>query len=236
MQRQNRYAHVLWVLAMLAVPAHAGSIAADIPASSLMLEDPLRRAHVGDAQLSSAARHVLDWVVHSHDNEAMPFMIIDKKAARAFLFDDTGRLLGESPVLLGSAKGDDSSPGVGDRKLADIRAHERTTPAGRFVASLAVNLHGEDMLWVDYATAISLHRVVTSNAKERRAQRLATPTPTDNRISYGCINVPVPFFETMVSPAFKSTNGVVYVLPETKSPAEVFGSYEISSAATMLPD
>ena len=36
----------------------------------------------------------------------------------------------------------------------------------------------------------------------------------DNRISFGCINVPLAFFENVVSRAFKDTTGVVYVLPE----------------------
>ena len=53
--------------------------------------------------------------------------------------------------------------------------------------------------------------------EERRAQRLATPTPLDNRISYGCINVPVNFFKRVIGPAFKGTNGIVYVLPESRT-------------------
>ena len=53
--------------------------------------------------------------------------------------------------------------------------------------------------------------------------RLATATIDDNRISYGCINVPLPFFEGVILPLFKQTNGVVYVLPEVKPLAQVFG-------------
>ena len=102
---------------------------------------------------------------------------------------------------------------------------ERTTPAGRFVASLGYNVHGKDVLWVDYATAVSLHRVITTNPKERRLQRLASPTPLDHRISYGCINVPAKFYDNVVSPAFTGTYGIVYVLPETRSNSETFASY-----------
>jgi len=71
-----------------------------------------------------------------------------------------------------------------------------------------------------------MHRVITSNPKERRLHRLATPTPKDNRISYGCINVPVVFYETVVRPAFTGTEGIVYVLPEVRSMREVFSSYD----------
>lgn len=186
-----------------------------------------RRANFEQEQASAAARHVADWVVDSADNHNLPFLIVDKTQAKVFVFDAGGRLRGAAPALLGLAVGDDSVPGIGERKLSSIRPEERTTPAGRFVASLDRNLHGEEILWVDYDAAISLHRVVTSQPKERRAQRLATPTPLDNRISYGCINVPAPFYDNVVSPAFTGTDGIVYVLPETRSAREVFGSYDV---------
>jgi hypothetical protein len=99
------------------------------------------------------------------------------------------------------------------------------------VASLDHNLKGGPILWVDYESAISMHPVITSNVQERRAQRLASPTPMDNRISYGCINVAPEFFKNIVSAAFARSNGIVYVLPETRSAAEVFGSYDVLERA-----
>ena len=92
-------------------------------------------------------------------------------------------------------------------------------------------MRGEDVLWVDYDTATSMHRVLTTNPKERRAQRLASATPLDNRISYGCINIPVKFYENVVRPAFTGTQGIVYVLPETKTARQVFASYEVDEPA-----
>ena len=73
--------------------------------------------------------------------------------------------------------------------------------------------------------------MITSNPKERRLQRLSTPTPLDNRISYGCINVPAKFFENVVHPAFTGTNGIVYVLPETRLPRALFASYDVDPPA-----
>jgi hypothetical protein len=220
--RRISYVALVWALAGISLQVHAGGIAADSPASIAVAGSPSLRAQFGAEQPSPDARRVADWVLRSGDNQGMPFMIVDKKAARVFLFTTAGELLGESPVLLGSAKGDDSAPGIGDRKLSEIRANEKTTPAGRFVSSLGLNLQGKEILWVDYDAAISLHRVVTSNAKERRAQRLSTASSADNRISYGCINVPAPFFDTVVAPVFKLSSGVVYVLPEVKALGEVF--------------
>ncbi len=47
----------------------------------------------------------------------------------------------------------------------------------------------------------------------------------DNRISFGCINVPIPFFENIVSRAFTGTGGIVYVLPDVRTLRSVFTAY-----------
>lgn len=165
---------------------------------------------------SEDARRVADWVVQSGDHQSMPFAIVDKVDARVFVFDAQGRLRGAAAALLGLAKGDGSVPGIGNRPMSSIRPEDRTTPAGRFVASLARNIYGKEILWVDYENSISMHPVITSNPKERRAERLATATTKDNRISYGCINVPARFFKDVVHTTFTGTSGIVYVLPETR--------------------
>lgn len=193
----------------------------------------LKRARFGASIPSDEARQLADWILASNNNRRLPFLIVDKKQAVVYAFHADGLLQGMAPVLLGSAVGDDSVPRIGQRKLSAIRPDERTTPAGRFVAALDRNLHGAEILWVDYNAAISLHRVVTSVAKERRAQRLTSPTPLDNRISFGCINVPVEFFDQVIRHAFKGTNGIVYVLPETRPAHEVFGSRKLDERAPL---
>lgn len=192
-------------------------------------------ADFGSERPSADALHVANWAVHSTDHRAMPFVIVDKRDSRVFVFDGQGRLLGAAPALLGLAQGDHSVPGIGTRKMSTIRPEERTTPAGRFVASMERSLHGDEILWVDYDAAVALHRVIATAPKERRLQRLASQTPADRRITYGCINVPVKFFEQVVIPAFKGGSGIVYVLPETLGPAEVFGSYDIDQNGAARP-
>ncbi len=192
-----------------------------------------KRANFEQEVPSREARQVADWVVDSSDNQSLPFVIVDKVNAKVFVFNPGGVLQGATPALLGLASGDDAVPDIGKRPLSKILPEERTTPAGRFVATLDQNLRGKEILWVDYDTAISLHPVVTSNPKERRAQRLTTATTLDNRISYGCINVPAKFFMNVVRPFFTGTNGIVYVLPEKKSPQEVFASYDVEERARM---
>lgn len=184
----------------------------------------LAQADFARERPSPDARRMADWIVESGDSEGMPFVIVDKVDARVFVFDTGGRLQGASPALLGLAKGDDSVPGIGSRKLSSILPEERTTPAGRYLAARGRNLQGGDIIWIDYQNAVSLHPVVTSNAKERRAQRLASASPRDNRISYGCINVPATFYAGVIGPAFQHSSGIIYVLPETRALDTVFAA------------
>ena len=181
-----------------------------------------KRANFLEEAASNDTRLVANWVVDTGDNRNLPFIIVDKKDTKVLVFDGRGNLLGATAALLGLARGDDSVPGIGDRELSDIRPQERTTPAGRFVASLGHNLGPRDILWVDYSAAISLHRVLAANTKEHRLQRLAAASPLSHRITFGCINVPVKFYDRIVHPAFTGTNGIVYILPEIKSIPEIF--------------
>ena len=180
---------------------------------------------------SAAARGIADWVVDSRDNAGLPFVIVDKVGAHVFVFDAHGLLQGGAPALIGLATGDDSVPGIGQRALATIRPQERTTPAGRFVASLERSLKGDEILWVDYDDGVALHPVIATVAKERRLERLASPVASEHRITFGCINVPVAFFGKVVAPLFRGKRGgVVYVLPEQHAARDVFGSYEVAPA------
>jgi hypothetical protein len=175
---------------------------------------------------SADVHYVAEWVLHSADNGTLPFVIVDKVVSRVYVFDAQGRLLGAASALVGLASGDESVPGIGSRKMSTIKPEERTTPSGRFMASMERSLHGDEILWVDYDAAIALHRVIATVPAERRLQRLASGAPSDHRITYGCINVPVKFFDHVVLPAFRGRKGIVYILPEQRSAREVFGPRE----------
>lgn len=184
---------------------------------------------------SADARLLADWVVQQRDNRGHPFAILDKRDARVFVFDHLGRLIDSSPVLLGAAAGDDSVAGIGSRPIAQVRPEERTTPAGRFASRPGRNALGEDVVWVDYDAAVSMHRVRLVDPAERRLERLASPDPAQRRISYGCINVPVEFFDTVIQPLLGARQGVVYVLPDTKEVREVFAGVAHDSSVSPRP-
>jgi hypothetical protein len=181
---------------------------------------------------SEAAKRVAEWVAASKDNLVLPWAVVDKSNAALFLFDPKGKPLGAVPVLTGIALGDEASPGVGTKKLADLGPAEKTTPAGRFLAKFGLPVGRERVLWVDYATSVALHPIPRDvGAKERRRERMLSPTPDDNRITFGCINVPKAFYNAVLSPLFRKKGGYVYVLPDTKPLEEVFPRLRIQTVA-----
>ncbi|MBC5782078.1 hypothetical protein H8N03_03920 [Ramlibacter sp. USB13] len=180
---------------------------------------------------SADARLVANWVVATGDAKKHAFVVVDKKDARVYVFGRDGRLRDSAPALLGSAHGDDSFPGIGDKPLELVRPEEKTTPAGRFVAEPGLNASHEDVVWVDYDAAVSMHRIRPTVASERRLERLASLTVDDNRISFGCINLPVRFYEDVVSPTVRKEGAVIYVLPDTKTVQQVFGAFDVTDPA-----
>jgi len=171
---------------------------------------------------SEPASRMIAWIAAEHDNGGLPYVVIDKQAASLLLFSGKGDFMGVTPVLLGVGIGDDSSPGIGAKDLADIGPAERTTPAGRFVAKFGRAFGRQRVIWVDYSNSVALHAVITTHKSEHRVERLLSPSPDDNRISFGCINVGTKFYTRTLTPAFQKKGGVVYILPDTKSLDDVF--------------
>jgi len=174
--------------------------------------------HVSDTVIELAG-----WVVATRDSQGHPFAIIDKGAAQILVFGPDGRLRGAAPGLLGSAIGDHTAPGVAGLALREIPGEDRTTPAGRFVGGFGQSIDAGRVLWVDYESAVSIHPLI-DGPSERRGERLASPSPDDNRITHGCINVSPEFYEGIIRPTFER-GGVFYILPDRASLAETFPEF-----------
>ena len=144
--------------------------------------------------------------------------------------EDARKYLRVSTVIAPMTGIDARRMGKGDKMLVPntapmsaIPPQKRITPAGRYVSRLAIDSHGKELLVIDYDASLSLHPVVKGTPLEHRAQRLASTTSEDNRISFGCINVPPAFYANVVSPALTNTRGIVYILPETSPAGQLFG-------------
>ncbi|UXH77754.1 hypothetical protein [Roseateles amylovorans] len=193
-------------------PAHlqvrADGVAHTAPAPGM------RQVDFRGVTVSESARQMAQRAFESGDAKNLPFAVVDKKEARLLVFSADGRLVGGTPALLGLARGDDVAPDVGRMVATGIPPALRTTPSGRYDTQPGVNLKGEAVIWVDYDAAFAIHRLRPSPAVERRAERLASASPDDNRISLGCVIVTGDFFDRVVRPVLGQGAAVVYVLPE----------------------
>ena len=225
-------APLLLALAVAAVPCwatakHAEHATAGKKAAPKKAHGPL--ADMKNVEAGKDVVQLANWVSYTYDSQHRPFVIVDKKAARMYVFDGWGRLWSHAPVLVGSAVGDDTAPGVGSKRLAQLKPGEKTTAAGRFEARPGKDNHGANVIWIDYDAALSMHAVASVSASERREERLATPEPDDNRISNGCINLPPKFFNGVLWPTVQRSGAIVYVLPETRTIARQFGAYDVTA-------
>lgn len=223
--------HILVALAGLALTVPVCARAADSlqPLGSTSSQ-PGSIGTESEASQSAAAMRVADWIAASGDNGSLPYIVLDKKTASLLLFNAKRKLLGRAPVLIGIAPGDDATPGVGRKKLAEIGPAEKTTPAGRFLAKYGWAAGRQRVLWVDYADSVALHPIPKDASKnEHRRQRMLSATADDNRITFGCINVPMTFYSKRVRPLFQKKGGYVYVLPDTKPLEVVFPSLRVQA-------
>lgn len=219
------------VLAVVLPPAYL-HFAPKQQAKAPVAAAPLRAHRAADLRgepASDDVRRLAAWIADSGDNGTHAFAILDKQQARVFLFEPDAHLRAAASALLGSWKGDDTVPGVGDKPIKDVLPEEKTTPAGRFVAKVGESSsRGEDVVWVDYDAAVSMHRIIKV---PERLKAMATPDVHDNRMSFGCINLPDAFYEGQLRPAIDRSGLIVYVLPETRPIAKTFASfYEVDAA------
>ncbi|WP_425481949.1 hypothetical protein [Lysobacter panacisoli] len=175
-------------------------------------------------EVSGTVIELAGWVVATRNSEGYPFAIMDKAAAQILVFGGDGRLRGAAPGLFGSAVGDHAAPGIAGLALREIPGRDRTTPAGRFVGGFGPSTDAGRVLWVDYDSAVSMHPTATGVPAEKRPERLASPTPDDNRVTHGCINVAPEFYEQIIRPTFER-GGVFYILPDRDSLEETFPEF-----------
>lgn len=190
---------------------------------------------VPSVALSPTAARVAAWIAAEGDNHALPYIIIDKPAARLFLYDAKGAFVGDAPVLIGIAPGDDATPGIGAKSLAEIGPAEKTTPAGRYLAKFGLAAGRQRVLWVDFATSVALHTIPTGAPKEQRTKRMLSPEIDDNRITFGCINVPKAIYGRDISPMFAKKGGYVYILPDTNPVESYFPRLHAFAAPPIAP-
>lgn len=201
------------LLSLPAMARNAQPLPVAMPEASAALAAPALPAS-SPAPLSQAAAELLSWIAQTGNHAGAPYVVVDKRQARMWVFDAQHRLLGASPALLGLTVGDREAADITQRDVTRLSKDARITPAGRFASEPGVNLQGEDVIWLDYAAGLALHRVRPGLAQASRLQRLAAEVASAQRVSMGCVVLPVAFYERVLRPVLGQGAGVVYVLPE----------------------
>ena len=185
------------------------------------------RADFGAIMPTVTAAWVADRVVGNKDAQGKPFIIVDKPAATAYVFDGDGKIIAASPILIGAARGDVLPQSAINKTVDQTLQSEKVTPAGRFGARVEVDAaYGTSLRFLDLpGSYLAMHKTYLDTPSERRQQRLDTVSPEDNRISYGCINVDAKFYKNIIEKNFGKTGGTMYITPDVQTLEQTFQSF-----------
>lgn len=152
--------------------------------------------------------------VNNNKTGNKPYAIISKTDLKYYLFDKNHKLIKSLPILIGADIGDKGNPYPLSEEKGQVKLKVKTTPAGEGVYGKAMtdqksinsfgkygalpmnynNLPVNEVYYYDpnkkkYTSRelVATHGVYKPD-EIRRMKALITPTITDNRISYGCIN------------------------------------------------
>lgn len=142
------------------------------------------------------------------------YVVLDKEKASATLYNFNGEKMDSYEIGTGSQKGDALNNGYGKNGVKS-----QTTPAGEYkIRSRGGHGYGKFIFDMgdEYTTKgsgliIAMH-IIPEQCKVQRAPLFNNGTPSDNRMSAGCINFQVEDFKKMAENVRVGTK--VYVLPE----------------------
>lgn len=126
-----------------------------------------------------------------------PLIIADKASGTLSIYRPENKSIISNPALFGQEIEDNLS-----MSSFDIGTSRKVTPAGTFIAEKAYSskmhepiiifIHGKKQL-------LAIHPIYLGKPNERRIERIQSLSSEDNRISNGCINVLVDFFNVLYS-------------------------------------
>jgi len=142
-----------------------------------------------------------------------PILIADKTNGKLTLhFPNTDEEI-STPALYGKVKSD-----IYDIKVYNGEVKKNNiTPSGEYTVTKAYSdKYNRPMLVfiVGKKRLVSIHPVYLGSPKQKRSERLKTSTPSDNRITGGCINVPDEFYYKYLDNLPNGTN--LYIKNETE--------------------
>lgn len=217
-------------------PANIPVQTVNLPVTTYTVKQTVERPKVDfkEVAVPGYIQQVADNRMRAHPNK--PIVIVDKQMGLTYMIDANGVLAGKSASLTGKTKGDFRSEEA--KKTASVESiaeKDKVTEAGMFEGALKKSEdYGRVITLQEFNNySVALHQTYLKKPAERRQERLESATPEDNRISFGCINVPNEFMQNVVlkSIPYGMTRFPIVVIPESKSiqafwPSEDFASSE----------
>jgi len=155
-------------------------------------------------------------------NETEPWLLTDKPNSRIYVIDEEGKEIADTTVCLGATKGE--MPNTADLE-GNRYTETTTTPAGKHTLGTEITISKEDSIlyggkvisidgtyYAPNSTIAALH-VVYPLELELREAAIRTPNPDDNRVSWGCINVPKAFWDKYIAP-YIHKGSTIYITPD----------------------
>jgi hypothetical protein len=218
-------------------PANTQIHTVNIPVTTYTIKQTVERPKVDfkNVAVPGYIQQVADNRMRANPNK--PIAIVDKQMGLTYVIDANGVLAGKSASLTGKTKGDVRSEAA--KKTANVESiaeKDKVTEAGMFDASVKNVPHYGNVITLQIFDnySIAMHPTYLGAPAEQRQARLESATPEDNRISFGCINVPNEFMQNVVFKVIPK--GVksfpIVVIPESKSIQEFFPTEDFASSET----
>jgi hypothetical protein len=164
-----------------------------------------RTADTGGRVLAPNVQKVVDWI--ASQNRASEVSLVLDPASGKMLVLKGGKIVADAPALFGEL-------GV---QVVNGDYGRKATPAGKFaLKQVNDSEYGTTLEFLrpgDGSGYYAVHRVYLGDPKERREQRLASPSGADNNISFGCVNVSNDFYDNTLAKFDYSGSAYAYMLP-----------------------
>ena len=141
------------------------------------------------------------------------FVLIDKPTATGYIYDSTGRLINNFPVLLGRDKGDGVN--VVDGSKDKLSSSDRAiTSSGKFkltkegIQKADIVEYKDKIFLLKDGNGVAIH-ITYQGELEKRTKALNTKTISDNRQSWGCVNISESNFDKYVTPYIKEGSSII---------------------------
>lgn len=172
--------------------------------------------------LTPEGKDVYTYFANYNPTPGRGYMMLDKKNATQYVFNDKNEIVAKLVAGLGKDTGDEQNTSY------SFNTGKMTTPAGAYIVSNAskesdsreygpmqyslfgISTKGEKVY-------LGIHKTYPKDL-DSRTEKLNTPSPSDNRFSNGCINIDVKDFETNIKPYFMGDGGeIMMILPDEGS-------------------